>query len=94
MSFLLSLLAIIVIAAVLYVLYLIGLVVEPLWLLLPQVAKNVLLVVFAIAFIVGMNIIAYRASYVTKRRDEWFFWLCLSVTVAFLLLLLTMFAQG
>ena len=34
-----------------------------------------------VLFVIGMNVIAYFASYVWGRRKKWFFWACLVLTI-------------
>ncbi len=84
MGFIFAILAIIVVVAVFFVLYFIGTAIEPLLLLLTPTAE----IIIAILFLIGMNVLAYFASYKWNRK-RWYFWLCLSLTVLFLLLVLS-----
>ena len=73
------------------VFFLLGLVVDavkPLFLALPQIAQNILTVIFFLALLAGMNVIAYFASYVWGQRKWWYFPLCLTLTIIFLLMVL------
>lgn len=43
-------------------------------------------VLAGLALLIGMNVLGYCASYVWGARKPWFFWLCLTVTILFLLM--------
>lgn len=88
MKFLGLILGILAMFVVFFLFVFIGRIVEPLLNLLTQTGKNILLVVAGIAFLIGINIIAYRESYVTGRRKWWYFWLCLGLTITFVIMIL------
>lgn len=94
MGCLIPLITLLFMAALLFVLYLLGLAVEaltPWYMALPQTTQDILAFLLLVVFLAGMNVIAYFASYKWKgvgSRKEWFFWLCLVVSIVFLIMIL------
>lgn len=89
MRFLLYLLGLVIVAAIILVAYLIGLVIE----MLPETAQNVLLIIgFVIGDIVA-NIYEYRSAYVKGKGKPWHFWLFFITSIAFTLLVLSLFLK-
>ena len=79
---------ILAVVAIFFALWLVGTIIEALANFLPQEAKDILGIILGVALLVGMNIISYFASYVWGKRKPLFFWASISVTIAFLLLIL------
>lgn len=83
-----------IIVAVVFVLYLFSLVVQaltPWYMALPQTTQDILAFLLLVVILAGMNVVAYFASYKWRgwgSRKEWYFWLCLVVSIAFLLMIL------
>lgn len=89
MRFLLYLLGLVIFAAIILVAYLIGLGIE----MLPETAQNVLL---TIGFVIGdivANIYEYRSAYVKGKGKRWHFWLFFITSIAFTLLVLSLFLK-
>ena len=89
MRFLLYLLGLVLVAAIILVAYLIGFVIE----LLPETAQNVLLIVGFVAGIIIANIHEYRSAYVKGNGRPWHFWLFFITTIAFAILILSLFLK-
>ena len=76
-AFLVILAIVLIFATLYYGLYIIELVFVPLFALLSPAAK----IIMAILFVIGLNVLAYFASFVWGQRKPWFFWLCFGLTI-------------
>ena len=84
---------ILVMVVLFFVLYLIGLVIEPLLALLSQSARDILLVIGFVAFIIAANVYYYHRAYVSGRGKKWHFWLSFGTTVMFILVFISTATQ-
>lgn len=91
MNFLLVLLSIVAMVVLFFVLSFVGSIIEPLLDLLPQIGKDILLVIGFLAFMIIGNIQWYRSAYVTGKGKRWHFWLFFITTIAFVILMLSLF---
>ena len=89
MRFLLYLLGLVIFAAIILVAYLIGLGIE----MLPETAQNVLLTIGFVIGIIAANISEYRYVYIKGKGKPWYFWLTFGTTIAFALLVLSLFLK-
>jgi hypothetical protein len=84
MKFIYKLLAILVLivffVALYFVNHILNMILGPLTPLLSSLSP-VAKIIMAILFVIGLNVLAYFASYVWGQRKPWFFWLCLCMTI-------------
>lgn len=94
MCLLIPLITLLFMAALFFVIYLFSLVVQaltPWYMALPQTTQEILAFLLLVVILAGANVIAYFASYKWSgvgSRKEWYFWLCLVVSIVFLLMML------
>ena len=48
--------------------------------------EDIILIVLFIVFLIAANISNYRDSYITGRRKWWYFWLCLVLSITFIIM--------
>lgn len=91
MRFLILIVSIIAMVAIFFVLVFLGRIIEPLINLIPQAGQDILLVICFVAFVIGMNINWYYSAYVKGTGKRWHFWLAFITTIAFAILMLSLF---
>ena len=75
-------LGLLLMAAAVFVIYIIFTILGPLLSSLTLTGQ----VIAAILFIIGLNVLAYFASFVWGKRKPWFFFVCLVLSILFCLL--------
>ena len=93
MYFLLVLLGFLTMVVVFFVLVFLGRIIEPLLNMLPQTGTDILLIIGFVAFIIAANVFEYRAAYVTGKGKPWHFWATFGTTIAFAILVLSLFLK-
>ena len=79
-----------------FLFYLIGLVLEPLFALLPplsQSTQDTLKIIGGIAFFIVTDVYYYRCAYVKGKGKKWHFWLMFSTTIMFVIVFISMVTQ-
>ena len=94
MRFLLLLVGILASVAIFFVFVFLGRIIEPLFMLLPEIVGDVLIAICGIAFLIAMNVWEYRSAYVKGTGKPWHFWLTFGTTIAFAMLMLSLAING